>query len=192
MLSIGAKSQVLFRKNDLISAILPGEVSNILVQVQQLGLSKEVDKFTNTLTNAVSETATTAVPIFLSGITKMKFKDGVSIVKNGGTSATDYLRRTVGDSLRRSVTPVMKTALDKYHVTEQWNVATEPVKLFLGDKLKLNLNLENILAGLVTNAMFNKIAEKEMAVRSKAEARTSQLLQKVFGSIATKNARLYQ
>jgi hypothetical protein len=36
------------------------------------------------------------------------------------------------------------------------------------------------MAGLVANAMFNKIQEKEIEIRSRAEARTSTLLQKVF------------
>jgi hypothetical protein len=37
------------------------------------------------------------------------------------------------------------------------------------------------MAGFIANAMFNKIEEKERDIRTKAEARTSTLLQRVFG-----------
>jgi len=56
-----------------------------------------------------------------------------------------------------------------------------PVKLLAGDKL--NLDLSNLMSGLVANLMFNKIAEKERDVRTKAEERKSVLLQKVFGTV---------
>jgi hypothetical protein len=42
------------------------------------------------------------------------------------------------------------------------------------------------MSGLVTNLMVNKIAEKEIEVRTKAAARTSALLQKVFASAAAR------
>jgi hypothetical protein len=110
----------------------------------------------------------------------MSFKDAVGIVKKGGTSATDYLRQSIGDTLRRSITPVMRTALEEYKLETEWNKLVTPVKLLAGDKL--NLDLSNLMSGLVANLMFNKIAEKEKDIRSKAEERRSALLQRVFGT----------
>lgn len=181
MLTIGANMKSIINKQSLIEAVLPGEVGKVLQTVQQLGLSKEVDKFTNTLTAAATESAEQSIPVFLLGIKKMTINDAIGIVKNGGTSATDYLRRTIGDSLRTAITPVMATALNKYNVMQAWEDMLGPAKPLLGNKAKLNLNLDNLLAGAVSLAMFKKIEEQEIAVRTKAEARTSQLLQKVFG-----------
>jgi Protein of unknown function (DUF4197) len=181
MLTIGAGMKSIINKQSLVEAVLPGEVGKALQVVQELGLSKEVDKFTNTLTNAATESAEQSIPVFLLGIKKMNIRDAVGIVKNGGTGATDYLRRTIGDSLRSAITPVMRTALNKYNVVQAWDELIEPVKLLLSNKAKLNLNIDNLLAGAVTLAMFKKIEEQEIAIRTKAEARSTQLLQKVFG-----------
>jgi hypothetical protein len=53
---------------------------------------------------AAEQTATRSVPLFISGIGNMSFNDGIRIVKNGGTSATDYLRTSIGADLRREIT----------------------------------------------------------------------------------------
>jgi hypothetical protein len=181
MLNIGAEGNTLISKDQLMQAILPGNTAEILQKVQQLGLSSEVDKFTNTLTSAANETASQSIPIFAMGIKKMDIGDAIGIVKNGGTAGTDFFRRTVGDTLRRAVRPVMKTALDKYNITREWDKLVAPARLLMGNRLNLNLDIDNLLAGVVTNAMFSKIADREREIRSRSEARTTPLLQRVFG-----------
>jgi hypothetical protein len=181
LLTIGSNGNALISKDALMSAILPKDVNTVLQKLQQLGLSKEIDKFTNTLTTAASQTATKSIPVFADGIKRMNITDAINIVKNGGTAATDYLRNTIGSDLRTTVTPIMKTALDQYNITKEWDKLVAPAKMVLGNKVNLNLNIDNLLAGVVTNAMFSKIAEQETAIRTNAAARTSPLLQKVFG-----------
>jgi len=181
MLTIGTNGNALISKDALMNAILPAEINSVLSKLQQFGLSKDLDKFTATLTNAASQTANNSIPVFADGIRRMSIIDAIGIVKNGGTAATDYLKSKVGDSLRRAVTPIMKNALDQYNITQQWDKLVAPVKLALGNKVQLNLNIDNLLAGVITTAMFNKIAEQEVIIRTKAEARTTPALQRVFG-----------
>jgi hypothetical protein len=109
----------------------------------------------------------------------MQFVDAMRIVKNGGTAGTDYLRIAVGDTLRRALRPVMQNAVDEYKLNEQWKKVVEPVQGVIGSK-RLNLDLPTLMAGMVSEAMFRKIAEKETQVRADAAARTTPLLQKVF------------
>ncbi|HEY9364379.1 MAG TPA: DUF4197 domain-containing protein [Chitinophagaceae bacterium] len=167
-----------FSKENMLSAVFPEPVAKALKTLQQLGLSNEIDRFTTTLSTAAEQTAEKSVPIFLDGIDRMQFKDAIAVIKNGGTAATDYLRSSVGDSLRRAVTPVMQQALDEYKLTKQWNDIIKPVKALTGDKL--NVNLSSLMAGIVTEVMFQKIAAKEQQIRTDASARTTSLLKKVF------------
>lgn len=183
-LSIGARfgggslSKGAFNKTTLLSAILPEELQKVTSVLSTLGLTAEVDKFSSTLTNAAEETVEKSVPIFLTGISKMSIKNAAKIVSGGGTSATDYLRASIGDSLRNAITPTMNTALNNYGLNTQWTKLTQPVTLLFGGKL--NLDLGNLMAGFISNAMFNKIEEKERDIRLNATARTSTLLQRVF------------
>ena len=180
LLTLGAKEGATgtFTKETIMAALFPEPLRKTLNTLQQLGLSNEVNRFTTTLSTAAEKTATNSVPIFVDGINHMQVKDAVQIVKSGGTAATDYLKSSVGDSLRHSITPVMQAALDEYKLNEQWNKIMQPAKAVAGNKL--NLDLSNLMAGVVSEMMFQKIAEKEKEVRSNAAARTTPMLRKVF------------
>ncbi len=170
-----------FTKENILQSILPGDAGKILSTLETLGLSKEVNRFSATITTVAEKSAEKSVPIFLLAIKNMRFKDAVAVVKNGGTAATDYLRTSIGDTLRKAITPAINNGLEEYKLASQWNQLVGPAKMFLGDKL--NLDLGNLLSGLIANMMFNKIAEKEMAIRSNAAERKTVLLQKVFGQV---------
>lgn len=181
LLQIGARdglSSNAFSKETIMSAIFPESLKKVLNTMQQLGFTNEIDRFTTTLGTAAEKTATNSIPIFLNGISNMKFTDAMRVIKNGGSSATDYLRSSVGTSVRVAITPVMQSALDEYKLNEQWNNIIKPVKAIAGNKL--NLDLANLMAGIVSEKMFQKIEEKEREIRANANARTTTLLQKVF------------
>lgn len=180
MLEFGARDGIkgAFSKETIMQTVFPGSLGKVLNTINQLGLTNEVDRFTTTMTTAAEQTAEKSIPIFVSGIGRMSFTDAMGIVKNGGTSGTDYLRRTIGAELRQSITPVMKSALDEYKLYDQWAKIIKPVENLTGNKL--NLDLANLMAGIVSEKMFQKLEEKERDVRANAAARTTPLLQKVF------------
>jgi hypothetical protein len=181
MLEIGARDGITtgaFSKDRIMSTLFPEALRKTLNTLNQLGLTNEIDRFTTTLGTAAEQTATKSIPIFVNGINRMSVTDAMRIIKNGGTSATDYLRTNVGADLRKSITPVMQEALNEYKLMEQWNNIIKPAKTFSGDKL--NLDLANLMAGLVSEKMFQEIEAKEKEIRANAAARTTPLLKKVF------------
>ena len=171
-------------KESILSSVLPEGINDLLGKLETLGLGKEISRFSTTLSTAAASAAERAVPVFLLGIKKMNIRDAAGIVKNGGTACTDYLRTTIGDTLRRAIVPVMNTALEEYKLATEWNKLVEPIKIFSGDKL--NLNLSSLMSGLLANRMFSAIEQKEIEIRTKAAARKSALLQKVFSGMPNK------
>lgn len=180
MLQLGAQGNLegAFTKDAVMTAIFPENLRKTLNTLQQLGLTSEIDRFTTTMATAAQQTATNSVPIFVNGIGRMSFTDAIRVVKNGGTSATDYLRSTVGTELRTSIKPVMQQALNEYKLAEQWDRIIKPARALVGDRL--NLDLANLMAGLVSEKMFQKLEETEIQVRTNAAARTTPLLERVF------------
>lgn len=181
LLSIGARDNNVagaFSKETILTTLFPEPARKVLNTLNTLGLTGEIDRFTTTLSTAAEKTATASIPIFENSISNMKFSDAIRIVKNGGTAATDYLRVSAGDTLRRSIRPVMQATLNEYKLNEQWNNIIKPARALAGNKL--NLDLPTLMAGAVSEAMFRKIAEKEVQVRQNASARTTSLLQRVF------------
>lgn len=180
LLEIGAQKSIYgsFSRDAIMTTVFGNDVKKVINTLETLGLSSEIDRFTNTLTTAAEKTGERSVPIFVDAIRKISFTDAINIVKNGGTAATDYLRSSIGSNLRLSISPVMKQALDEYKLSDQWNKITKPLQTLLGNKL--NLDLSNLMAGLVAEKMFQKMEETERDIRNNASARTTQLLQKVF------------
>lgn len=180
MLDLGTRENMAgaFTKETILSTLFTESISKTLNTINQLGLTTEVDRFTTTLSTAAQKSATAAVPVFVNSINNLTFTDAIKIIKNGGTSATDFLRSSAGNNLRQSIKPVMQAALDEYKLNEQWNNIIKPVKALAGNKL--NFDLATLMAGAVSEAMFRKISEKEIQVRSDASARTTALLQNVF------------
>ena len=169
----------LISKESLLSSFFPEDIRKILATAEGLGFGPQINRFSTTLGSAAANTAERSVPVFLLGIKRMKIRDAVGIVRNGGTACTDYLRVTIGDTLRRAIAPVMDSVLEEYHLVGEWNKLVAPVQLFAGNRI--NLDLGYLMSGLVTSLMFSKIAEKETAIRTKVQERGSVLLRRVFG-----------
>lgn len=180
MLEMGAREGVQgsFSKDAIMATLFPEDLRKTLNTLQQLGLTSEIDRFTTTLGTAAEKTAHESIPVFVSAINRLTFSDAMRIVRNGGTAGTDYLRSSVGTELRNSIKPVMKSALDEYKLTEQWDKIMKPAQTLAGNRL--NLDLANLMAGMVSEKMFQKIEEKEKQIRSEANALTNPLLDRVF------------
>ncbi len=180
MLELGARDGLAgaFSKEMIMSTVFPEDVRKVLNTIDQLGLTSEIDRFTTTLSTAAENTAVKSIPIFVKGINGMKLTDAMRIIKSGGTAATDYLRVNVGSDLRKGITPVMQSALDEYKLNEQWSRIAKPIQTVTGNRI--NLDLANLMAGMVSESMFRKLAAKEVEIRTNASARTTPLLQNVF------------
>ncbi|MFL5787196.1 MAG: DUF4197 domain-containing protein [Flavisolibacter sp.] len=183
LLELGTRDGVRgsFTQQAIMETLFPEPIRKTLSTLQQIGLSGEIDRFTNTLAIASEKAADRSIPIFLRAIDNLSFTDALSIIRNGGTAATDYLKTTTGSEVRHSITPVMKEALDEYKLNEQWDKLMKPAQTLAGNKL--NLDLANLMAGLVTQKMFEKIGEKERLVRTNISYRTTPLLQKAFSKV---------
>ena len=72
----------------------------------------------------------------------------------------------------------MQQALDEYKLNEQWRKIIAPVQATVGNKV--NLDLGNVTAGIVSEMMFEKMAQREVEIRNNASARSTELLRKVF------------
>lgn len=167
-----------FSKDAVMSTLFPEPIKKALNTLQQLGLTNEVDRFTTTLSTASEKTAERSIPIFVDAIHNMPLNDAMRIIKSGGTAATDYLRTTTGSNLRQSITPVMQNAINEYKLNDEWERLIKPVKGIAGNKL--NIDLATLMAGMVSEKMFQRLAEQEKQIRTEAAARNTVLLQKVF------------
>ena len=81
-----------FLKNDMIRLPFPPDAIKVREKALNLGLSKQVATFEETMNRAAEEATKKALPIFIDAIKNMSVSDGFSILKGGDGAATKFLK----------------------------------------------------------------------------------------------------
>lgn len=172
-----------FLKNAAIKIPFPAQVKTIESTLRSVGMGSLIDNFVKSINRAAESSAKQAGPIFINAITKMTITDAVNIVGNQKPdAATRFLERTTTDQLVTSFKPSIKTALDKSLATKYWkDITTYYNKIpFVS---KLNTDLPDYVTRKAISGLFYMVAQEEAKIRKDPAARTTDILQKVFGGI---------
>ena len=175
-----AQNGSLFNGTNVLEGVLPEAAVKIIRTLETLGLGGEITRFQNTLTSAATRSAERSVPVFISGIRNITFRDAVAILGGGYDAATNYLRNSIGDSLRSAIRPEIASVLTEYKLPQTLgDIAGKDLPVI--GKQKLNIDFTTVLAALVANKMFKEIEATEYKIRTDINARNTTLLQRVFG-----------
>ena len=168
-------------KNPEIKIPFPPEVKNVETKLRQIGMGAEVDKFVLALNRAAEDAAKEAKPVFVSAIKQMTIQDAFAILKGQPDAATQYLQRTTSSELTTKFKPVIQNSLAKVNATQYY---TSLVNTYNKIPLvrKVNPNLDDYATGKALDGLFLMVAKEEKNIRQNPQARTSELLKKVFGS----------
>lgn len=171
-----------FNKNNLIRIPFPTEVSQVATKLRDLGMGGKVDEFEVTLNRAAEQAAKDAAPIFANAITQMSITDAKNILTGSNNAATTYLQSKTTDALVAAFSPTIKSALGTNLATSKW---TEITTIY--NKLPFITAVETDLTKYTTNkalsGLFTVLADEEKKIRENPAARTTDILQKVFGSV---------
>jgi hypothetical protein len=138
------------------------------------------DQVITSVNRAAEDAAKEAKPIFTSAIRQMTLQDVQGILLGEKNAATVYFQTTTSDSLRVKFAPVIEASLEKVEATKYWNeLMTRYNKLPMVKKV--NPDLDAYVTQKAIEGLFVEIAKEELKIRENLGARTSPLLQKVFG-----------
>lgn len=169
-----------FYKNSLIKIPFPPEAKQMESTLKSMGMTTQVNKFTETLNRAAEKAAKDAAPIFINAITSMSLTDGISILKGGDNAASKYLQDKTTTELKGKFKPVVAAALKSVQITKYWNpLATTYNKVPMAQKV--NPNLEDYVTIRAIEGLFKLVAQEETKIRKDPASRISDLLKKVFG-----------
>lgn len=170
-----------YYKNPEIFIPFPKEAIKVKEKVEALGMEKQVDKFVMTMNRAAETASKEATPIFVNAVKEMTIADGFAILKGGDNAATNYLRDKTSAQLKVKFNPVVKSAIEKVHVTKYWNpVINTYNKIPLVEKQ--NPNLDDYITTKAMDGLFIMIEKEEKKIRNNPVARVSDILKRVFGS----------
>lgn len=172
-----------FFKNAFIKVLMPPEARAMESTLRQIGAGALVDNIILTMNRAAEKAAPKAKQIFINSITQMNINDAISIVSNQQPdAATKFLERTTTEQLVSAFKPSIKTALDQTLATRYWSQAMSQYNR-IPFVQKINTDLPDYVTRKGVSGLFYLIGQEEAKIRKDPVARTTDILQKVFGNI---------
>jgi hypothetical protein len=168
-----------FFKNEAVKILLPDELKIVDTKLRQIGLSSLADEGLKVLNRAAEDAVKEATPIFVDAVKQMTFNDAKNILMGNNTAATTYLQNTTSNALYTKFNPVIKNSFAKVGADQVWNnIITKYNAIPL--VTKVNPDLTDFTTNKAMEGVFKMIAVEEGNIRTNLNARSSDLLKKVF------------
>lgn len=168
-----------FYKNQAVKILLPAELQKVDKGLRDIGLGSLADEGIKLLNRAAEDAVKEATPIFVDAVRNMTFTDAKNILLGSNNSATLYLQNSTTQSLYGKFNPVIKNSLSKVGADKAWkNIITKYNSIPL--TADVNPDLNDYVTQKALEGVFKMIAVEEKDIRTNLNARTSDLLKKVF------------
>lgn len=169
--------------NQMIKILLPDKLQKTGDLMSKFGFQQEVDDFILSMNRAAEKAAPTAVNFFGDAIRSMSVEDAKGILTGGDTAATEFFEKKTRDKLFDSFKPTVSDTISQTGVTNSYQnmvgkLNSMPLASMLGST---DLDLDNYVTNKALDGLFTMLGEEEKKIRTNPLARTSELLQKVFG-----------
>ncbi len=180
-----------FLTNLNVKIPMPEKLRAVEKTLRTLKQDKLADDFVNTMNHAAEQAAPEAAGVFGNAIKGMSIEDAKAILTGTNNAATQYFRRTTETNLFDKFLPIVKKATDQTGVTSAYKRLMEKADVgntfgsfgrsVLGSE---SLDVDAYVTSKALDGLFKMVEEEEKRIRDNPAARTSDLLQKVFGAVA--------
>ncbi len=168
-----------FYGNQAVRILLPSELQKVDKGLREIGLGSLADEGIKLLNRAAEDAVKEATPIFIDAVKNMTFTDAKNILLGNDNSATLYLQNSTTQTLYGKFNPVIQNSLSKVGADKAWkNIITRYNAIPL--TADVNPDLNDYVTQKALEGVFKMIAVEEKDIRTNLNARTSDLLRKVF------------
>lgn len=169
-----------FLGNLAVKILFPPEAQKVEKTLRTIGLGSLADNVIVSINRAAEDAAKEAKPIFISAIKQMTITDATNILLGNKDAATSYFKRVTTAQLMEKFRPVIEGSLAKVGATKYWgDAANQYNKIPLVKPVSTDLSA--YVAQKAIDGMFIQVAQEELKIRDNIGARSTGLLQKVFG-----------
>lgn len=167
--------------NKAVKILLPENIRKIEKALRFAGYDKEVDAFILSMNRAAENAAPQAADIFAGAIRSMTFDDAKKILNGGNTAATDFFKSKTSTQLFDALKPEVSRSMNEVGVTKAYKDLVERYTSTMPFVKMESLDLDRYVTGKSLDGLFYMLGEEETKIRTNPAARTTELLQKVFG-----------
>lgn len=174
-----------FYKNPLLFIPFPEEAIKVKNTAIQYGFKGKVDEFEMTMNRAAESASKEARDVFVQAIRGMSVQDGFAILRGSNNAATVYLRNATENELKERFSPKVQQAINTVQLTSYWQPLVNiynTYNLFSGGE-NVNPDLEAYITSRAIRGLFVHIEAEELRIRQDPQARVTELLERVFGSL---------
>jgi hypothetical protein len=167
---------------------MPEKLASVEKALRSMKQDQYADEFVTTMNRAAESAVPEALPIFTDALKSMTIDDAKKLVSGGDDSATQFFRTKGEKQIQEKMMPIIKEATAKTGVTSAYKKLLDQAGgegSFLS-KLKINtssLDVDSYVTQKASDGLFKMIAEEEKRIRENPAARTTQLLENVFGAM---------
>lgn len=188
ILNLGQTNGFLTNLNTRIP--MPESLQRVDKALRALRQDRLADEFVATMNHAAEQAVPEAAAVLSDSLSRMTVADAKSILLGTNNAATEYFRHTSGTNLYAAFLPIVKTATEKAGVTAAYKRMTDKASGGLGNLGGLSgtlfgkdviPDLDDYVTHKALDGLFLKIGEEEKRIRENPVARTTDVLQKVFG-----------
>lgn len=176
-----------FLKDANVKIPMPESLQKVEKTLRLLRQDKLADEFVTTMNRAAEQAVPEAAAVLGDSVKQMSITDAKSILTGTNNAATQYFRRTSETNLHARFLPIVKAATEKAGVTSSYKRMTDKASGGFGGlagSLGVQApDLDDYVTRKTLDGLFLKIAEQEKLIRENPVARTTDLLQKVFGAV---------
>ncbi|MFY0482966.1 DUF4197 domain-containing protein [Flavobacterium sp. PLA-1-15] len=168
-----------FYKNEAVKILMPEELQKVDKALRKIGMSSLADEGIKSLNRAAEVAVKEATPIFVSAIKNMSITDAKNILLGNDNAATTYLESSTSTALYSKFNPVVKESIGKVGADVVWAKIIDKYNA-IPLVSKVNPDINDYVTNKAMDGVFTMIAVEEKDIRTNLNARTSDLLKKVF------------
>ncbi len=160
---------------------LPDSLDTVQKTLATVGLSGMADDLELRLNRGAEAAAPEARAVFFKAIKKMNWKDAQEIYQGPDDAATQYFRESMTPELVKRYTPIMEANLSDVGAIrsyEEMMAKYETIPLVPD----VSSDLTDYAVEKALDGLFFYLGKEEAAIRNNPAKRSTELLQKVFGS----------
>jgi hypothetical protein len=177
-----------FLKDLAVKIPMPESMQKVERTLRTLGQGKLADEFITTMNRAAEQAVPEAAAVLGDSVKQMSIADAQAILTGTNNAATQYFRRSSETNLYNRFLPIVKKATAQTGVTSAYKnmtaKASEGFGGFGGNFLAGKMpDIDSYVTHKALDGLFLKIAAEEKSIRANPLARTTDLLQKVFGAV---------
>jgi len=160
---------------------LPEKLQKVQSALEMVGMSQLADDLELKLNRSAERAAPEAKEVFFQSISEMTMDDVERIYNGQKDEATRYFREKMTPDLTERFTPIVNESLSDVGAIKSYDTMMAQYKdLPLVPDVKSDLTSYTVEKSL--DGLFFYLAKEEAKIRDNPAARTTELLQKVFGS----------